>query len=96
MPKIIYLLLQNSKDKLAYGPVRVALVYGQFYLKSFNSNIRSKNPRLTWGLKIAQFLSLGWTEAYMKLEKIENLECFMLESPEIFLIGKYRSKLESL
>ena len=69
MPKIIYLLLQNSKDKLVYGPVHVALVYGQFYLKSFNSNIRSRNPRLTWGLKIAQFLSQGWTESYMKLEK---------------------------
>ena len=80
MPKIVYLLLQNSKDKLAYGPVRVALVYGQFYLKSFNSNIRSKHPRLTWGLKIAQFL----------VGKIENLESFQLESQKIFVrVGKY-------
>ena len=80
MPKIIYLLLQNSKDKLAYGPVHVPLVYGQFYLKSFNSIIRSKNPRLTWGLKIAQFL----------FGKIENLESFMLESLKIFVrVGKY-------
>ena len=72
MPKIIYLLSQNSKDKLAYGPVRVALVYGQFYLKSFNSNIRSKNPRLTWGLKIAQFLSQGRTSVLLEVGKIKN------------------------
>ena len=78
MPKIIYLLSQNSRDKLAYGAIPVALVYGQFYLNSFNSNIRSKNPRLTWGLKIAQFLSQGlsWKNQELGKFNVEKFENF--------------------